>query len=84
MGCVTGEHPALPLYYLANPDGNCIEIAPNNANNLRQPGVDVLAALRRRRSVRRYTGEPIPAEKLGQCWRPAWRVLPVAPGVLGS
>ena len=64
MGCVTGEHPTLPIYYVADPDGNCIEVAADNVNNLRQPGADVLAALSRRRSIRLYMDDPVPADKL--------------------
>ena len=48
------------LYFIEDPDGCWLEILPNKAEFAPQGGVDVLDAMARRRSLRRYSGEPIP------------------------
>ncbi len=60
MGCICHENAAMGLYFIEDPDGCWIEILPEKPEFAAQPGVDVLDAMRRRRSVRRYSGEPIP------------------------
>ncbi|MDD6785200.1 MAG: nitroreductase family protein [Eggerthellales bacterium] len=64
MGVVCFVNNTMGLYFIEDPDGCWIEIVANNPNNVGQPGTDVLAALRRRHSVRRYTDEEVPDEKL--------------------
>ena len=64
MGCVCFVNQRMGLYFIEDPDGCWIEIIDNRADNVCQPGVDVLAALRRRRSLRKYTGEAISADKI--------------------
>ena len=60
MGCICHENAAMGLYFIEDPDGCWLEIVPEAPRFAEQSGVDVLAALRRRRSVRRYSDEPIP------------------------
>ena len=48
------------LYFIEDPDGCWLEILPNKAEFAPQSGVDVLDAMARRRSVRRYSGESVP------------------------
>lgn len=60
MGCICHVNEAMGLYFIEDPDGCWLEILPNKAEFAPQGGVDVLDALARRRSLRRYTGEPIP------------------------
>lgn len=64
MGCICFVNERMGLYFIEDPDGCWIEILPDNAENKAQPGIDVLAALRRRRSIRAYTGEPIADAKI--------------------
>ena len=61
MGCICFVNEAMGLYFIEDPDGCWLEILPEKAEFASQRGVDVLAALARRRSVRRYTGEPVPS-----------------------
>lgn len=64
MECICHENPAMGLYFIEDPDGCWIEILPEAPRFAAQAGIDMLAAMRRRRSVRRYTQEPIPDELL--------------------
>ena len=60
MGCICHVNEAMGLYFIEGPDGCWLEILPNKAEFAPQGGVDVLDAMARRRSLRRYSGEPIP------------------------
>lgn len=60
MGCICHVNEAMGLYFIEDPDGCWLEILPNKAEFAPQGGVDVLDAMARRRSVRRYSGEPVP------------------------
>ncbi len=60
MGCICHVNEAMGLYFIEDPDGCWLEILPNKAEFAPQSGVDVLDAMARRRSLRRYVGEPIP------------------------
>ena len=64
MGVVRFVNQTMGLYFIEDPDGCWIEIIADDNNNAGQPGVDVLAALRRRRSVRKYTGEAVSADQI--------------------
>ena len=64
MGCVCHVNEAMGLHFIEDPDGCWLEIVPERAEFAPQGGVDVLDALRRRRSVRSYSGESVPAELL--------------------
>lgn len=64
MGCICHENEAMGLYFIEDPDGCWLEILPEQSRFASQAGVDVLAAMRKRRSMRKYTDEPIPAEQL--------------------
>ena len=64
MGCICHENEAMGLYFIEDPDGCWLEILPEKAEFASQPGVDVLAAMRERRSVRKYSSEPVPQELL--------------------
>lgn len=64
MGCICHVNDAMGLYFIEDPDGCWLEILPEKAEFAPQAGVDVLAALGRRRSLRHYSGEPIPAPLL--------------------
>lgn len=69
MGCICHENEAMGLYFIEDPDGCWLEILPEKAEFAAQPGVDVLAAMRERRSVRKYSGEPVPDELLDRVVR---------------
>ncbi len=69
MGCICHENEAMGLYFIEDPDGCWLEILPERAEFAPQPGVDVLAALTARRSVRQYSGEPVPPELLDRIVR---------------
>lgn len=69
MGCICHENEAMGLYFIEDPDGCWLEILPEKAEFAPQPGVDVLAALTARRSVRQYSGEPVPPELLDRIVR---------------
>lgn len=69
MGCICHENEAMGLYFIEDPDGCWLEILPEKAEFAPQPGVDVLAALTARRSVRKYSGEPVPQELLDRVVR---------------
>lgn len=60
MGCICHANEAMGLYFIEDPDGCWLEILPNKAEFAPQGGVDVLDAMARRRSVRRYSGESVP------------------------
>lgn len=60
MGCVCFVNERMGLYFIEDPDGCWLEILPNKAEFAPQAGVDVLDAMARRRSLRRYSGEPVP------------------------
>ena len=60
MGCICHVNEAMGLYFIEDPDGCWLEILPNKAEFAPQAGVDVLDAMARRRSLRRYSGEPVP------------------------
>lgn len=65
MGCICFVNERMGIYFIEDPDGCWLEIVPaGRDDNCAQTGIDVLAALRRRRSVRRYTGERIPDGKI--------------------
>lgn len=64
MGCICHVNEKMGLYFIEDPDGCWLEILPDKPDNLVQPGVDVLAAMRRRRSVRTYAEGSIAPEKL--------------------
>lgn len=65
MGCICFVNERMGIYFIEDPDGCWLEIVPaGRDDNRAQTGIDVLAALRRRRSVRHYTGERIPDEKI--------------------
>lgn len=63
MGCVCFINEAMGLHFIEDPDGCWIEIVPEKDEFAPQGGVDVLAAMSRRKSVRAYSGNPVP-EKL--------------------
>lgn len=69
MGCICHENEAMGLYFIEDPDGCWLEILPEKPEFASQPGVDVLAAIRERRSVRKYSGEPVPQELLDRIVR---------------
>ena len=69
MGCVCFVNKNMGLYFIEDPDGCWIEIVQDNERNRKQPGVDVLAALSRRRSLRAYTDERIPEDLLAKVTR---------------
>ncbi len=73
MGCICHENEAMGLYFIEDPDGCWIEILPKKSEFAPQAGVDVLAALDERRSLRRYSGEPIPQELLDRILRAGLR-----------
>lgn len=60
MGCICHVNEAMGLYFIEDPDGCWLEILPNKAEFAPQGGVDVLDAMARRRSLRRYSGESVP------------------------
>lgn len=60
MGCICHVNEVMGLYFIEDPDGCWLEILPNKAEFAPQGGVDVLDAMARRRSLRRYSGEPVP------------------------
>ena len=60
MGCICHVNETMGLYFIEDPDGCWLEILPNKAEFAPQGGVDVLDAMARRRSLRRYSGEPVP------------------------
>lgn len=62
MGCVCFVNERMGIYFIEDPDGCWLEIVPLAGNNRSLGGVDVLSALRTRRSVRSYTGEAVPDE----------------------
>ena len=67
MGCVCFVNERMGLYFIEDPDGCWLEIVParlGTSGNVAQAGTDVLNALRTRRSVRAYTGAPIPEDVL--------------------
>lgn len=64
MGCICHENEKMGLYFIEDPDGCWLEILPEKVEFAPQPGVDVLAALTARRSVREYSGKPVPQELL--------------------
>lgn len=65
MGCICFVNERMGIYFIEDPDGCWLEIVPaGRDDNTAQTGVDVLAALHHRRSVRKYTGERIPDEKI--------------------
>ncbi len=88
MGCICHENEKMGLYFIEDPDGCWLEILPEKAEFAPQPGVDVLAALTARRSIRKYSSEPVPQELLdrivraglasasGRCRRP-WELIVV-------
>lgn len=69
MGCICHENEKMGLYFIEDPDGCWLEILPEKAEFAPQPGVDVLAALTARRSVRKYSGKPVPQELLDRIVR---------------
>lgn len=69
MGCICHENEAMGLYFIEDPDDCWLEILPEKAEFAPQPGVDVLAAMTARRSVRRYSGEPVPQDLLDRIVR---------------
>ncbi len=69
MGCICHENEKMGLYFIEDPDGCWLEILPEKPEFASQPGVDVLAAMTARRSVRRYSGEPVPQELLDRVVR---------------
>ncbi len=64
MGCICHRNDAMGLYFIEDPDGCWIEILPEAIRFGAQNGVDVLDALARRKSVRKYSGEPVPQHLL--------------------
>lgn len=65
MGCICFVNERMGLYFIEDPDGCWIEIIPEDRDgNKAQIGIDVLEAIRSRRSVREYSKKPIPADKL--------------------
>ncbi len=64
MGCICHENEKMGLYFIEDPDGCWLEILPEKAEFAPQAGVDVLAALTARRSVRTYSGDSVPEELL--------------------
>lgn len=69
MGCICHDNEKMGLYFIEDPDGCWLEILPEKPEFASQPGVDVLAAMTARRSVRRYSGEPVPQELLDRVVR---------------
>ena len=69
MGCICHENEKMGLYFIEDPDGCWLEILPEKPEFAPQPGVDVLAALTARRSVRKYSGKPVPQELLDRIVR---------------
>ena len=74
MGCICHVNEAMGLYFIEDPDGCWLEILPNKAEFAPQGGVDVLDAMARRRSLRRYSGEPIPQALLDRIDRKSTRL----------
>ena len=66
MGCICFENDAMGLYFIEDPDGCWLEILPEKSEFAPQPGVDVLAAMTERRSVRKYSGRAIPENLLSR------------------
>lgn len=65
MGCISFVNERMGIYFIEDPDGCWMEIVPaGRDDNRAQTAVDVLAAMRSRRSVRHYTDEHIPDEKI--------------------
>lgn len=65
MDCICFVNERMGIYFIEDPDGCWLEIVPaGRDDNRAQTGVDVLAAQRARRSVRSYTDEHIPDEKI--------------------
>lgn len=64
MGCICHVNEAMGLYFIEDPDGCWLEIVPEQIVFEQQSGVDVLSAMRLRKSVRDYSGESIPDELL--------------------
>lgn len=64
MGCICHVNEAMGLHFIEDPDGCWLEIVPDRFEFAPQGGVDVLAAMSRRSSVRSYTGELVPDELL--------------------
>lgn len=62
MGCICHLNEAMGLHFIEDPDGCWLEIVPERTEFAPQGGVDVLAELSRRRSVRSYLGEAVPDE----------------------
>ena len=73
MGCICHVNEAMGLYFIEDPDGCWLEILPNKAEFAPQAGVDVLDAMARRRSLRRYSGEPVPQALLDRILEAALR-----------
>ncbi len=69
MDCLCHENEKMGLYFIEDPDGCWLEILPEKAEFAPQPGVDVLAALTDRCSIRKYSGEPVPQELLDRIVR---------------
>lgn len=69
MGCICHENEAMGLYFIEDPDGCWLEILPEKAEFAPQSGVDVLAAMTARRSVRQYSGETVSQELLDRIVR---------------
>ena len=89
MGCICHVNEAMGLYFIEDPDGCWLEILPNKAEFAPQAGVDVLDAMARRRSLRRYSGEPVPQALLDRileaglrsascATEPCWTIWPNA------
>lgn len=64
MGCICHVNERMGLYFIEDPDGCWLEILPEKPDNLAQSGVDVLAAMGRRHSVRKYAEGSIAPEKV--------------------
>lgn len=69
MGCICYENAAMGLYFIEDPDGCWLEILPEKPEFAPQGGVDVLAAMSERCSVRRYSTEPVPQDLIDRIAR---------------
>ena len=69
MGCICHVNEAMGLYFIEDPDGCWLEI-PAEQGRVRASGAAwMLDAMARRRSLRRYSGEPIRRRYSTASWR---------------
>lgn len=66
MGCICHVNEKMGLYFIEDPDGCWIEILPQSRKFEAQSGIDVLSAMEKRRSVRKYADEPVSDEAMNR------------------